>query len=119
MNVLQQRSYLRDRQTSLSGLSSAGIKLADVYPLADQLQQRKFQPRRCIILLDKNLFLAAISLHLYKYKAISEDRESIDEVAVMLTMAAMTTSLSGLSVNAPNTRVIRECPVGSGGGSWG
>ena len=25
---------------------SAGIRLADVYPLADQLQQRKFQPRR-------------------------------------------------------------------------
>ena len=66
-----------------------------------------------IILLDKNLFLAAISLHLYK--AISEDRESIDEVAVMLTMAAMTTSLSGLSLNAPNTTVVRECPVGAVG----
>ena len=51
----------------------------------------------------------------------SEDRESIDEVAVMLAMAAMTTTLAGLPLDAANTTVVREdpAPVGSSGGLWG
>lgn len=52
---------------------------------------------------------------------LSEDRESTDEVAVMLAMAAMTTAWAGLPSDAANTTVVRECPapVGSSGGSWG
>ena len=51
----------------------------------------------------------------------SQARESIDEVAVMLAMAAMTIALAGLPLDAANTTVVREypVPVGSSGGSWG
>lgn len=51
----------------------------------------------------------------------SEDRGSIDEVAVVLAMAAMTTTLAALPLDAASTTVVRDCraPVGSSGGSWG
>ena len=118
MNVLQQRSYLRDRQRSLSELSSARIRLADIYPLADQLQQRKFQPRPWILSYSiRTFFLAAISLCSTMQ---SEDRGSIDEVAVVLAMAAMTTALAGLPWDAANTTVPSSpgvsCPCGE---QWG
>ena len=45
----------------------------------------------------------------------SEDRESVDEVAVMLAMAAMTTTLAGLPLDAANTTVGREYPAPVGG----
>ena len=51
----------------------------------------------------------------------SEDRGSIDEVAVMLAMPAMTTVLAGLPLDAANTTVVRErpAPVGPCGEQWG
>ena len=48
----------------------------------------------------------------------SEDRESIDEVAVMLAMAAMTTTLAGLPLDATNTTAVREDPAPDGE-QWG